>query len=50
MTDRSDPQPPTHDPRTEPLPNAGQAALVRLDRALHPQDTHLPRRTPGACL
>jgi hypothetical protein len=47
MADRSHPQAPTHDPRTEPLPDAGQAALVRLDRALHPQDTHLPRRTPG---
>jgi hypothetical protein len=50
VTDRSDPQAPTHDPRTEPLPPAGQAALVRLDRALHPQATHLPRRTPGGSL
>lgn len=45
-----DPQAPKHDPRTEPLPPAGQAALVRLDRALHPQGTPLPRRTPGARL
>lgn len=35
----TDPQAPTHDPRTEPLPPAGQAALVRLQRALRPAVT-----------
>jgi hypothetical protein len=27
---------PKHDPRTEPLPKAAQAALDRLNRALRP--------------
>jgi hypothetical protein len=50
VTDRNGQQAPTHDPRTEPLPPTAQAALVRLDRAFHPQGTHLPRRTPGGSL
>lgn len=34
---------PKHDPRTAPLPPAGQAALARLEHALRPA----PARWPG---
>jgi hypothetical protein len=37
--DRIDPQHQKHDPRTAPLPPAGQAALARLDKALRPAVT-----------
>jgi hypothetical protein len=32
-----DPQAPKHDPRTEPLPKAAQAALARALRRIAPQ-------------
>jgi hypothetical protein len=39
MGHATDPQQQTHDPRTEPLPPAAQAALARLERALRPAGT-----------